>query len=326
MKATSSAHPRQPGVDRTLPHRGVPGRHELDGTQELNGGPWQGHRRHRLRGVRGARVRPDSRSAHLAAGGGGGVQRLTRQAKLYDVCIVGSGAGGGWRLHAHPGRRRRGGARSGRAVDNAKDSAMLTWPYESPRRGRSTRTILRRVRRCIGGWELPANRTPGRRHRVRVGGPLAWWAAGPIIGAAFPCASGRTISRARVGRPGATIGRFPTTTWHRTTTAWTAGRDLRQQGEPPQRAERRVSAAAPPPLPRAARQTAADRLHVTCIPARLSILTRALNGRAACHYCGQCNRGCKVNANFTSTNVLIAPRSPREAHPPHERDGARSAG
>ncbi|HEX4628848.1 MAG TPA: GMC family oxidoreductase, partial [Gemmatimonadales bacterium] len=37
------------------------------------------------------------------------------------------------------------------------------------------------------------------------------------------------------------------------------------------------------------------------------ILTRPLNGRAACHYCGQCNRGCRVNANFTSTNVLIAP-------------------
>src|SRR2546428_9634771 len=52
---------------------------------------------------------------------------------------------------------------------------------------------------------------------------------------------------------------------------------------------------------------AADRLHVTCIRARLSILTRPLNGRAACHFCGQCNRGCKVNANFTSTNVLIAP-------------------
>ena len=50
-----------------------------------------------------------------------------------------------------------------------------------------------------------------------------------------------------------------------------------------------------------------DKLHVTCIPARLSILTRPLNGRAACHYCGQCNRGCTVNANFTSTNVLIAP-------------------
>jgi len=66
----------------------------------------------------------------------------------------------------------------------------------------------------------------------------------------------------------------------------------------------------PPPRPRCHEllvKQAADRLRITCIPSRLSILTRPLNGRAACHYCGQCNRGCKVNANFTSTNVLVAP-------------------
>src|SRR5206468_10864785 len=54
-------------------------------------------------------------------------------------------------------------------------------------------------------------------------------------------------------------------------------------------------------------QQAARRLNVTCVPARLSILTQPLNGRPACHYCGQCNRGCKTNSNFSSTNVLIAP-------------------
>src|SRR5207245_6223873 len=66
----------------------------------------------------------------------------------------------------------------------------------------------------------------------------------------------------------------------------------------------------PPPRPRCHEllvKQAADRLGITCIPSRLSILTRPLNGRVACHYCGQCNRGCKVNANFTSTNVLVAP-------------------
>src|SRR5439155_9232475 len=42
-------------------------------------------------------------------------------------------------------------------------------------------------------------------------------------------------------------------------------------------------------------------------PSRLSNLTPPLPGRAACHYCGQCNRGCKTNSNFSSTNVLIAP-------------------
>jgi choline dehydrogenase-like flavoprotein len=52
---------------------------------------------------------------------------------------------------------------------------------------------------------------------------------------------------------------------------------------------------------------AADRLKITCIPSRLSIITRPLPGRAACHYCGQCNRGCTVKANFSSPDVLIAP-------------------
>src|SRR5205814_4469927 len=33
----------------------------------------------------------------------------------------------------------------------------------------------------------------------------------------------------------------------------------------------------------------------------------AKNGRHACHYCGQCNRGCTVKANFSSPDVLIAP-------------------
>src|SRR5690606_36319883 len=30
-------------------------------------------------------------------------------------------------------------------------------------------------------------------------------------------------------------------------------------------------------------------------------------GRESCHYCGQCNRGCTVRANFSSPDVLIAP-------------------
>src|SRR6185437_11202351 len=52
---------------------------------------------------------------------------------------------------------------------------------------------------------------------------------------------------------------------------------------------------------------ASDKLGVTCIPSRLSILTKSIHNRAACHYCGQCNRGCATNSNFTSPNVLIYP-------------------
>src|SRR5690606_30604666 len=66
----------------------------------------------------------------------------------------------------------------------------------------------------------------------------------------------------------------------------------------------------PPPKPRCYEllvKRSADRLGITCIPSRMSILTRPHNGRPACHYCGQCGRGCGVHANFSSTNVLLPP-------------------
>jgi choline dehydrogenase-like flavoprotein len=66
----------------------------------------------------------------------------------------------------------------------------------------------------------------------------------------------------------------------------------------------------PPPKPRCYEllvKKASDNLKITCIPSRLSILTTAKPGRQACHYCGQCNRGCSVKANFSSPDVLIAP-------------------
>ena len=66
----------------------------------------------------------------------------------------------------------------------------------------------------------------------------------------------------------------------------------------------------PPPKPRCYElliKQAADKLKITCVPNRLSVLTRPLNGRPACHYCGQCNRGCATHSNFQSPTVLITP-------------------
>jgi choline dehydrogenase-like flavoprotein len=66
----------------------------------------------------------------------------------------------------------------------------------------------------------------------------------------------------------------------------------------------------PPPEPRCWERMikqGADRLNITCIPSRLSILTRPLNGRSACHWCGQCNRGCATRSNFSSPTVLLPP-------------------
>src|SRR5213076_2895074 len=66
----------------------------------------------------------------------------------------------------------------------------------------------------------------------------------------------------------------------------------------------------PPPSPRCYElqiKQACDRLRIRCIPSRMSILTRPLNGRPACHYCGQCGRGCATHSNFSSPSVLLPP-------------------
>jgi choline dehydrogenase-like flavoprotein len=66
----------------------------------------------------------------------------------------------------------------------------------------------------------------------------------------------------------------------------------------------------PPPKPRCSElliKRGCDKLNIPCIPARLAILTKPLNGRPACHYCAQCGRGCATASNFSSSQVLIPP-------------------
>ena len=53
---------------------------------------------------------------------------------------------------------------------------------------------------------------------------------------------------------------------------------------------------------------AATTAGVTVIPSRLSMLTQKINDeRGVCFYCAQCNRGCTVHADFSSSSVLVNP-------------------
>lgn len=49
------------------------------------------------------------------------------------------------------------------------------------------------------------------------------------------------------------------------------------------------------------------KLSIPCIPMRRAVITKPHNGRAACHYCGQCGRGCITASNYASSQVQILP-------------------
>jgi choline dehydrogenase-like flavoprotein len=66
----------------------------------------------------------------------------------------------------------------------------------------------------------------------------------------------------------------------------------------------------PAPAPRCGErlmQKAAKSVGISIVAGRRAVLTRAHNGRAACHYCGACGRGCDVSAFFNSSDYLLEP-------------------
>ncbi|NUQ12022.1 MAG: GMC family oxidoreductase [Gemmatimonadaceae bacterium] len=236
--------------------------------------------------------------------------RRQQQAE-YDVCVVGSGAGGGMAAY----RLAMGGARvvlleAGGWWDNTtSNSAMLRWPYQSPQRGAATaERPFGEFDACIGGWDLP-----GEPFTRAQGTNFSWWRARML--------GGRTNHWGRISL------RFGPDDFKRRSIDglgddWPISYDdlapyydriddligiFGTNENLPNHPGGRFQ---PPPRPRCYElyvKQACDRMGIWCIPARLSVITRRLGNRAPCHYCGQCNRGCMTNSNFSSPNVLLFP-------------------
>ena len=225
--------------------------------------------------------------------------QLNPPRKVYDVCIIGSGAGGGTAAKVLT----EGGLNvvmleAGPRLDPDKDFKEHVWPYQLPIAAWASAASS--VASATSSWrptasgKSKASPTPRRRARRFAGSARALKEAAPTIGGASRCASARRISGRTRPTAWATTGRSPTKNSRLTTTRSkrTSASSARRKTSPMRRTAsfcRRRSRAALRPLIK----KACDQLNITCIPSRLAILTKPLNGRDACHYCAQCGRGCR---------------------------------
>ena len=236
--------------------------------------------------------------------------QIIRSRTLYDVCIVGSGAGGGMAAKVLT----ESGANvvmleAGPMWNPSSESYMFKWTYDSPRRGAATeKQQFGEFDAAFGGWTLegePYTSAPGSQFdwfRSRMlGGRTNHWGR---ISLRFGPDDFRRKSLDGLGDDWPITYEEMKPYYDRVDSF--VGIFGSKEGLP----NDPDGVFMPPPKPRCYElliKQAADKLKITCIASRLSIITQPLNGRMACHYCGQCGRGCAVHANFSSPSVLIPP-------------------
>ena len=136
------------------------------------------------------------------------------QRPVYDVCIIGSGAGGGMAAYALT----KAGANvvmleAGPKWFASKDSKMMVPSYATPHRGASIHgRPFGEFDACVGGWEIdgePYTKAPGTQ--------FSWWRARMLGGRTnhwgrISLRFGPDDFGARASMAWATIGRSATTT------------------------------------------------------------------------------------------------------------------
>jgi choline dehydrogenase-like flavoprotein len=240
--------------------------------------------------------------------------QVKRTPKTYDVCIIGSGASGGTAAKVLT----EGGLsvallEAGPPVLPERDYKEHVWPYDLPHRGAG---VGGRARSGLddeflapnGAWEIegePYVSAPGSKFR---------WFRSRIVG-------GRTNHWGRIALRMAPVD-FKVRSHDGMGDDWPISYDdvapyydkvesyIGVFGSKENIPSAPDGIFLPPPKPRCTEtiiKKSCDHLSILCIPSRLAILTKPHNGRAACHYCAQCGRGCITASNFSSSQVMIPP-------------------
>ena len=237
--------------------------------------------------------------------------QVKKQPKSYDVIIVGSGAGGGMAAYILA----KAGVKvclieAGPMYDPAKNVTQLKNPWESPRRGASTKfRPFGDFDASYWGWQIE-----GEPYTKAEGTNWDWWRSRML--------GGRTNHWGRISL------RFGPKDFKRKSIDglgddWPIGYDdVKPYYD---RIDKLIGVFGtneglendpdgiflPPPKPRLHElmiKKAGYSAGVPVIPSRLSILTQKINDeRGACFFCAQCSRGCQVHADFSSSSVLINP-------------------
>jgi choline dehydrogenase-like flavoprotein len=237
--------------------------------------------------------------------------QIKKQSKKFDAVIVGSGAGGGMAAYVL--------AKAGLKVclleagpmyDPQLNVTQLKNPWESPRRGASTDfRPFGDFDAAYWGWQIE-----GEPYTHKDQTKFDWWRSRML--------GGRTNHWGRIslrfgpkdfkGRSHDGLGEDWPISYNdikpyydkldRLVGVFGSMENLENDPD---------GVFLPPPRPRLHElmiKNGAVKAGVRVIPSRLSILTQKINDeRGSCFYCGQCNRGCQVYADFSSSSVLVKP-------------------
>jgi choline dehydrogenase-like flavoprotein len=240
-----------------------------------------------------------------------------RTADVYDVIVIGSGAGGGavTRVLANKGIKVAL-LEAGPMLDPAKDYKEHHWPHDYDHRGaeQDGRYYFRKgkpygfMRATMGGWRLDDE-------PYTVGGESQFeWFRSRVVG-------GRTN---HYGRMSFRFSQLDFKAYDRDGLGLNWPIDYDDISPYYDKTEAYIGVtgsiegipSAPdgifqkPPAPRAHEhlfRAAGKNLGIPFIPNRRAVITENLNGRPACHYCGQCGRGCITASNYSASQVDVFP-------------------